>query len=268
MSESTTNQPAWINDLPEDLRSNPTLTGFKGNEWKEVGPVLAKSFVETKALTGRKAYDLPKDDWTPEKWQEWHKAVGVPESPDKYPAIDPEKAAKAGMSKEVVDSAMKRFHELGLTPRQAKGLLNDWYLEQAYKGSEMQETQRKAEAEANIASLKLEYGPKFDAKMGLLKAFLGKFGSPELIEWAEKSGAGNNPGFVKALVKASEAMLEDSSHGGRAGQFGPESSKAAALQAISELKQDREFMTTFMSGNKDAVKKWNDLFNLAYNNAA
>ena len=270
MSEN--NQPAWLADLPEDLRGNPAITSFKGNEWKEVGPVLAKSFIDTKAMTGRKAYDLPQDDWKPEKWQEWNKTLGVPESPEKYPAIDDALAQKAGMSKEVLAGAYKKFHELGMTPRQVKGLLNDWYVGEAAKGAELQSTQTKAQQEAEIASLKLEFGPKYDAKIGLLKAVLTKFGSPELTEWAETSGAGNNPGFVKALVKIGEAMMEDASHGGRAGQLGEASNKQQALQSISSLKQDKEFMNTLTNGSgpaqKEALKKWNELFQLAYNTAA
>lgn len=268
MAEDTTNQPAWLADLPEDIRGNATLSSFKGNDWKEVGPALAKSFIDTKAMTGRKAYDLPQQDWPAEKWQEWNKTIGVPDSPEKYPAVDDAMAAKAGMSKEALGVAYKKFHELGMTPRQVKGLLNDWYVGEAARGVDIQEQQSKAQAETDIASLKQEYGDKYHAKMGLLKSFLQKFGSPELVDWAEKSGAGNNPGFVKALVKASEAMLEDSSHGGRAGQFGPASNKQQALLTISELKQNKDFMSQFMGGNKEAVKKWNELYQMAYSNAA
>lgn len=260
--------PAWVNDLPDDLKGNPNIADFKGNEWKEVGPVILKRFIDTKAMTGRKAYDLPQDDWTPEKWKAWNTSLGVPDSHDKYPAVDEAMATKAGMSKEVLTGAYKKFQELGLTPRQVKGLLNDWYVGEAAKGAEMQDTERKAKAEADIASIKLEYGDKYPAKIGLLKAWMQKFGSPELVEWAETTGAGNNPGFIKAIVKSAEAMLEDSSHGGRAGQFGGASNKAQALSTIAELKQNKEFMAQFMKGQKDAVKKWNDLHQLAYNEAA
>src|SRR5215218_4903194 len=88
--------PAWLADLPEEIRSSPTLSDFKGNEWKEVGPLMAKRFIDTKAMVGKKAYDLPKDDWKPEQWAEWHKTIGVPEAPDKYGAIDPALLSKAG----------------------------------------------------------------------------------------------------------------------------------------------------------------------------
>lgn len=264
MPDDTVTTPPWIASLPDDLKNNPSITAFKGNTWDEVGPTVLKSFIETKALTGRKAYSVPADDWKPEQWAEWNKTIGVPDAPDKYPTPDAAMAEKAGMSKETLDAAFKKFHEIGMTPRQVKSLLNDWYIGEAAKGADMAEQQRKAQTEQATTTLKQEFGDKYEAKMGLVKAFLSKFGSPELIKWADESGAGNSPEFVKALVKASEAMLEDSSHGGRAGQFGPASSKASALQAISELKMDKGFMQQFMSGQKDAVKKWNDLHQVAY----
>lgn len=263
-TQTAPSTPSWMADLPEELRTNPTIQSFKGDDWKTVGPVIAKSFVETKAMTGRKAYDLPSEDWKPEQWQAWHKSIGVPDAPDRYPVIDQALAEKAGMTQETLSAAFKKFHEVGMTPRQVKAILNDWYVPEAVKGSELMATQRQAETAIATQALKQEFGDKFDAKMGLAKAFLTKFGSPELIEWADKSGAGNQPEFVKALIKASEAMLEDSSTGGRAGRFSEAGSKGEALQKILEIKNDKGFMERFMSGQKDAVKMWNDLHQIAY----
>ena len=276
MSEQTTTPPAWVNDLPEDMRGNAAVASFKGNEWKEVGPAIFKSFIETKAMTGRKAYDLPKDDWKPEQWGEWNKVLGVPDSPDKYGAPPEEMLTKAGLNKDVLSAAQKRFHELGLTPRQVKGIMDEWYLPTAIQGSEARAKQEQDERAASSAKLendlKLAYGDKTDAKKGLVKAFLSKFGNDELIEWAEKTGAGNDPGFVKALIKASEALLEDSSaRGGSGAGLGPEASKATALKEIDAMIaqriNDKDFAARFEDPRSAERQKWDQLHQLAYKQA-
>ena len=271
MSEGTA---SWIADLPEDLRGNPALSSFKGNDWKEVGPVLAKSFVETKSLTGKKAYDLPKEDWKPEQWNEWHKTIGVPESPDKYSEPPEEMISKAGLNKETLAAAKKRFHELGLTQKQVKGLMDEWYIPTAISGAELtakqQEQERLESAQKLESELTQMYGDKKDAKLGLVKAFLSKFGSNELVEWADKTGAGNDPGFVKTLIKAGEALLESSSRHGSGGtaELGPDAAKAAALKEIEDMMakriNDPKYADAFNDPRSAERKRWTELHDLAY----
>ncbi len=268
MSEGTT-APAWIADLPEDLRNNPTIASFKGNDWKEVGPVIAKSYVEARSVMGKKAYDLPQEDWKPEQWQSWHKTIGVPDAPDKYPPIDMAIAEKVGMTKEVVEGTLKRFHELGLTPKQAKGLLNDWYLQEAVKGSEMEATQQKEAREKALQALKTEYGDKYDAKAGLIRSVL-KLGGEDLAQRLEASGYGNDPQLFKALATLGEKILEDNAaRGGKgAAPLGPEAERADALRQIEEMKAARIADATLDAKYNDPRSaernKWNELHAKAF----
>lgn len=256
--------PAWISDLPEELRGNPTWQSFKGNDWKEVGPVLAKSLVDTKSFLGKKEDEyFPKDDWKPEQWDSFKKKIGVPESADKYELPPDELLTKAGLSNEVISEANKKFHELGLTPRQVKGLVHDWYLKDAATGNEMVQKQKQDQAAAASAAIKQEYGDKFEAKKGLVKSVLA-LGGEGFAEEIEAAGFGNSPKLFKMLVALGEKTMEDSSRRGGESPLGAASAPAAAIQAIAELKQNNEYMTAFTSGNKDAVKKWNDLHNAAY----
>src|SRR5688572_7477369 len=79
----------WRASLPEDIRADPSLATIPDV------PTLAKNYVSTKALTGRKAYDLPNPEWKPEQWAAWNKSIGVPESPDKYSPVDKATMEKA-----------------------------------------------------------------------------------------------------------------------------------------------------------------------------
>jgi hypothetical protein len=262
---SDTPEPSWRDTLPDNLKTHESLAQFKDIN------SLAEGYVNTKAMVGRKAYDLPKDDWKPEQWGEWHKTIGVPETPDKYGAPPEEMLTKAGLNKEVLASAQKRFHELGLTPRQVKGIMDEWYIPTSIKGSELQAQEKATKTQAEAANLDNElsrlYGDKKQAKLGLVKSFLSQYGNEELVKWADESGAGNNIGFVTSLIKAGEALLEDTSKRGGSGP-GFASPKAAALQTIEDMKGDVEFMKRFTNGDKAAVKKWNDTYNAAYSAAA
>jgi hypothetical protein len=251
--------------LPDDLKTDPTLMSFKGEKPEDVLPVLAKSYRESRALIGKKAYDLPSDAWKPEQWTEWNKTIGVPEAPDKYPAIDEAMVTKSGVDKAVLDGAMKRFHELGLTPRQAKGLLNDWYLPNVVTGAELQETQRRATSEAAVTALKTEYGDKYPAKAGLVKSVLA-LGGKDFAEQLEKAGFGNDPAMFKTLVSLGEKLMEDTS--GKQGGLNADSGPEAAQKRISEIKAARIADSTLESKYADPRsaehREWTELHAKAY----
>lgn len=252
-------EPTWRDTLPDDLKADATLATIPDVN------TLAKNHVALKAMTGRKAYDLPQDTWTPEQWKSWNSTIGVPESADKYPMPEAATLEKAGLPIEVVQAAAAKFHEVGLTTRQTKAIL-DWYTSDSAKGLELQATTRAAETVAATNALKQEFGDKYDAKMGLVKAFLSKYGSAELIAWAEETGAGNNPHFIRSLVKAGEALLEDSSRRGAPPSQGAE--QASALAEIEEMKgkrlTDRAYSERFNDPKSPERQRWNQLHDVAF----
>src|SRR4030095_3808230 len=68
---------AWRPTLPDEMKAEPSLGGFK-----DVG-ALAKAWVETKRLVGD-AVKVPKPDASPEERAAFHRKLGVPQSPDQY----------------------------------------------------------------------------------------------------------------------------------------------------------------------------------------
>lgn len=247
-------EASWRDTLPEDLKADPNLVKFNDV------PSLAKSYKELSAKVGSKAYDLPKEDWKPEQWSEWNKLVGVPETPDKYAPVDEQVLTKTGVTKESLGDTYKKFHEMGLTPRQAKNL-TDWYFGNL-SGQIESETASKAKAAQEAEStLKGKYGDKYGAKLELVKSVVKRGGS-DFAERIEKAGFGNDPGLFDMLVSLGEAFSEDTSR--RGGEAGLPVPKQDALNEISQLKGNKDFMARFTSGEKEAVKKWNDLHQKAY----
>jgi len=260
--------PAWMGILPEDMRSDQTLQSFKGDKAEDVLPVLAKSYVESRKMIGKKAYDLPQDDWKPEQYATWNKAIGVPDSADKYELPADELMTQAGMPKDAIIAANKKFHELGLTPRQVKGLVNDWYLKDAAAGNEVLSKQKSDAAKAAASAIHQEYGDKFEAKKGLVKSVLA-LGGGDLAERLEAAGFGNDPALFKALVAIGEKTMEDSSRRGGSGTaLGPESMRAEALQKIQEIKAariaDPRLSEKFDDPRSAEFRQWKELHQKAY----
>ncbi len=264
---AATGTPSWVADLPEDLRSNPTLQSFKGNDWKEVGPALAKSFIETKKMTGQKAYDLPKDDWKPEQWSEWGKLVGIPETPDKYTKPDKALLEKAGLSEEHLKQIEERAHKLKVTDKQYKDYMA-MSIDDIVAQKTAMEQSRQESLKRDDETLRQEWGADYDKNAGLVKAALAKFGSPELSKWAEDNGAANNPLLAKLFAKIGAEMGESSARGGGSSSSGGGLDRNSAMNEITEMIQKRindpAFAKAFENPKSAELARWNELHKIAY----
>lgn len=123
---------------------------------------------------------------------------------------------KAPEGQELDADAVKQFEpiarELNLNQEQAQKLV-DLY------GSKVMPQLMKQQAEvwqkqtadwADAAKTDKEYGgDKFEANMTRAKQALEKFGTPELREYLESTGMGNNPELIRAFYKVGAAMSED-----------------------------------------------------------
>lgn len=259
---TTATTQSWRDTLPDDLKSNPTLATVP-----DVA-TLAKNHVNLQSMIGTKRLEQPNEKWDKTKYDEFYKAIGRPETPDKYSPVNVKLPDGFEIPKEEVSKALATFHEAGLTDAQAQKVLG-LYFGGIAQGAEA-ETSRKAQEKAGAeAELRKEYGDKYDGKLSLLNAVLGRFGSAELVDWAEKSGAGNNAAFVRALVKVGETLMEDSSTGGLArGSAQNLDPRASAVNQIEQLKIDKNFMEALMvnthSGHQAALNQWTMLHRTAY----
>lgn len=203
--------------------------------------------------------ELPGDDAPPEKVSEFYDRLGRPKSPAEYGIQPPEGADKA-----LADWFTKTAHDQGLNAKQAKGLFEQW---QAMSSERVQAMEAEAAqaTEIGIRDLKREWGAAYDANITAGRraaAGLG-FDEAKLSSLESKLGTGE---MLKLFATLGSKMGEpDFAVNGRSGDaagFG--TSPAAALQQISDLKNDQGFMTRYMSGDKDAMAKMTRLTGLAY----
>ena len=86
------------------LKDNPSLKVFNSPE------MLAKAYVDTKAMVGKKV-TAPTDSSTPEEIAAWRKLVGAPNDPNEYgdlkPKDIPDELWDAGLSDKAKAIALK-----------------------------------------------------------------------------------------------------------------------------------------------------------------
>lgn len=202
-------QSNWYDAFPDELKSNPTITSFKTPE------ALAKSFLETKSMVGKKGLVVPGQNATDAEWDEFFNGAGRP-SIDKFDIKAPEGKQ---VNTEVLGKFKEVMHKAGLLPRQAQSIV------EAYIGFE-EETQKtrmtshQAAVNEGIESLKKEWGAGWDKNVAAAKLFIREHGGEGAIEWQQRTGMGNDPTFLKILAKAGGLMGEDKLRGEGGGSLG------------------------------------------------
>ena len=254
MSENELSQNSdWQNSLSEDLRSSESLGKFKDIN------SLAKSYLEAEQNLAKRI-SIPEDSSPAEEWGKFYQKLGMPED-KKYLELD----ARSSYDDKHLSSLEAMLFESGISKRQGQSLLNA-----LHKYSNSEQEKQKAEDEElrkkNLDWLNKAYSDKFNEKVNVMKLALQKFGSKELAEMVESTGY--NPAIVDLLVKVGKNLKPDSLITSSENKIdnieGPES----ALKEIKKLESDDNFMLKYKArdhaGHADAVKRLNDLYDLAY----
>lgn len=250
----------WRASLPDDLKTEASLKDFK-----DVAS-LAKSYVHANRLVGQKRLPAPDAKWGDKEWNEFYNAIGRPESPDKYGTPEVKFEGEAKWDDEKLKTAKAEMHKLGLTDKQAKGLLAYYagVINGQIKGSSEARAKSYEEAERTLRD---EYKDQFSAKLDTAKAVLKKFGSDEMTKALIDAGFDNDPRMVKFLVNIGSAMMEDTT-GGSGGSGLEVRDSTRAQTEIKQLMTDSEFMTALNSashvGHKAAVDRWMELHRVAF----
>ncbi len=185
------------------LAQDPSLATFKGKDWAEVGPVLAKSYVETKKLVGAKTtLKIPDEHSTPEEIAAYRKAIGVPDTPQDYRITRPE-AALTGWDETAEQNFLAKMHELGTPPHTVQAILN-WYGE--YVSEQHRAWHR--EAEATQQELRRDWGPDYAANLGVANRAIQQYGGDALVDLFAQNGMGRHPLVVKTFAAIGKELME------------------------------------------------------------
>jgi len=201
-SEPTSEQPNFLDTLPEDVKNESSLQNIQ-----DVGQ-LAKGYVSAQRMVGADKIAIPGKHATDDDWKDVYTKLGVPTSPDKY---DVKYSLQDGASETPVKNFIAEAHKLNLLPSQVQGVLN--YYSQLEQGA-MDTAKKDLELNKveNETSLRKEWGLAYDKKMNQANNVFKNYFANDLADVMLQDGTplGNHPGFVKSLVGMAENFSEDS----------------------------------------------------------
>ena len=184
----------FLNMIPEDLRTDPSLSPIKDVE------NLARSYVNAQRLIGADKLPMPVNP-TDEDLDNIYGRLGRPETAEGYSFETDGNIITEETAKGYADIA----HKLRLTPDQASGVLE--YYKEIAQTSVAQTQQQEAESREKVESeLKAEWGNNYESKLIAAKNVVDEFASAEILDMqlADGTRIGNHPEFIKAFAKMAD----------------------------------------------------------------
>ena len=252
--EDGTFSEGWRDKLPVELRSEASLA--------TIGSVdaLAKGFIETKKLVGKKL-EAPGSDATPEQLTAWRKTVGAPDKPEGYyndslKSYRPESVPETMWDAESEKKFLAVAHKHSLPPAAVKEIM-DYYGGSLAAGVAKMEADGAAQQVAEKANLQKAWGADYDANSALAlrvaqtvgldgKEFirdaqtaiafakLGKLFSEDRLVAGEPAGISG--GVRERIQDIQDPKSQSVPAREYRGEFGPERSRAAQAQLHDLIK--------------------------------
>lgn len=242
--------PEWTAALSEDAR------GFVRNKGWARPTDLLDSYRHLERLVGADRIALPRDENDRTNWERVWNRLGRPEKPEGYKLPMPE----TGGDKALAKAFAGRAHELGLTTKQAKGLV-EWWNGAAGEGLERTQRQNQAREAAEVDTLKAELGSTFDGEAAAARRAAHLFGfDAETLTRIER--AIGTAAMLRRFMAIGRALGEDRFEGGSDAGFGP--SVEGARARIEGLKADPAWTKRYLGGDEAAKAELQRLMRAAY----
>lgn len=229
------------------------IKGFVQTKGWDTPDKAIKSYQNLETLLGQdkagKALYLPKDDADAEGWAKVFDRLGRPSDPKGYELPKPD-----GDDGKFAEEMAPVLHELGLTKRQAQALAQKWNERSARLNAEL-DAKAKADAEAQEAELRREWGSRFDAELARGKQAATAFGIDADMLNAIEAAAGYGK-TMKLFAAIGAKIGEDSFTAGNGASGGM--SSAAGKVRMEQLSKDSDFAQRLINGDAAAVKEWQD----------
>lgn len=241
----------------ETLRGDAALSTFKSVD------DLAKSYVQTKAMVGKKGVILPGEGAKDEEWEPVYNQLGRPEKSDAYkvPQIELPKGQqlRADMLKEFNEFA----HKAGLTQKQYEKALTWRVQTELGEFAAQQKAHEEAEAESETA-LRSAWKDKYDANNQAFEKMVKTFGKDKAETLLKKYGKDAEfKMFMSEIIPHfSEAALGELGYTPGGNQISAEQAK----QKISEIRNDPKHPFNILNHpeHDKAVSDVSKLYELAH----
>jgi len=197
---------SWKGKVGEDLSKAPSLGKFQ--DTPEGLAELSKSYVNLEKLLGHEKVPLPKGPEDAAGRAAFNKAIGVPDSPEKYNLQDaglPESMANMSFNK---DAFAQIIHKHGLTPAQAQGLWKEYTTMSgniyASHMKQFEDTLNK-----NINMLRAEWGDAYAGNVELGDMVIAKFADDQAMGDYLTATLAKDPRGLKFLAKIGNQFSEN-----------------------------------------------------------
>lgn len=247
---------AWLEGADE------LTVGYAQNKgWQSPNELLSSYQNLEKLLGADRAGNtvvLPKDGATPDELNAFYGKLGRPSDPAGYNIDVPQ-----GIPSDFTNAATAKFHELGLSQKQGQELASWW---QGYAGNiaATQEAQAAEAFRADEVSLRQDWGQAYDQNIGIARTVANTLGldAPTIDKLQAALG---HKGTMDLLYKIGEKSGEDVFVTSQTGAgFRGAMTPAQAKAEISQLQQDRDFVSKYLNKDANAIKRMAELHSFAY----
>lgn len=247
--------PAWLKGADE------TTVGYVQNKgWTEPVQVL-EGYRNLEKLLGAdkagRAVVLPGDKAEPAEVAAFYDKLGRPADPKDYKIAVPE-----GYDTGFAEAARAKFHELGITAKQAEGLAA-WNNEYVGGLAAKQQNQTAEAFQKDVATLKEEWGAAHDQNVVVARNVVNALGW-DAAKIDKLSASIGHAELMKTLHQLGTRMGEDAFVGGKDTQYGGAMTPGQAKARIQELRNDKAFAAKYLSRDADAVAEMTKLQRYAY----
>lgn len=260
--------PAWHETLvTKGADGVESLADF--NTWKDKAPApLVKMITDNMTAARAKTEGLlkvPGAEATPEEVAAYHKALGVPDTPDGYEIKPPEKMPDGVAFDEAQATAFKSVaKEIGLTPAQV-AKLSAWQIEQVGAGAAKSRESIAAVIAAEKVELEQAFGDKLDVAVANASKLAAQKWVPEEFRKYINDGAldpksGNFGGvpFLKFMDAVARATGEDAGAGGVRGGSNAGNTPAYWVGVMKDKTHPDNIKLA--QQEPDTVKRYNDAY--------
>ncbi len=188
----------WKAGLSEELQRDPSIAHIADV------PNLAQSYINAQRMVGADKIAVPGQHATDEELNQVYDKLGRPETPDGYELEMNNIPEGLSANPDLVGWFQNTAHKVGLTPRQAQQLSDEYNTMAGV--AEQSPDQRQAEASAKeengIRELQREYGKAFDHKISIAKSVMNEYGGRGLLELTLADGRplGSHPDLVRTFA--------------------------------------------------------------------
>ena len=226
-------KPTWIEQLPEAMRSDETLYGHK-----TIGDLVTD--YKAKSTAGDGMIRVPGENSTAEEKAAYAKAIGVPESPDKYEIGKPQDYPEGLPYDENVQEAFKQYvFEKQMPVGMAKDIWS-WYHGLVKSGAAMQAENDKKALDTMHEALTKEWGDKYEANGEIALRIFKALGGEDIKDLLGKRVDGvlldHHPAFLRAFHAIGVKVGDDTTGGPAGGGLSEKTAEERAFEMFPSMK--------------------------------